>query len=115
MSVSSQIRQRKLHSEKEKLGKDDLDARETEYMLYTLASIRSTMMRDERGVMGDVARALGRSLVAPPIDPIHIRRYVGDYKGFGTVEELVTFSHRSGAGERRSHGCRSRARIAVRP
>ena len=40
--------------------------------------------------MGDAARALGRSLVSPPIDPIHIRRYVGDYKDFGTVEELVT-------------------------
>ena len=45
-------------------------------------------MRDKRGVVGDVARAIG-SLVAPPIDPVHIRRYFGDSKGFGAVEELV--------------------------
>ena len=48
------------------------------------------MMRDKRGVVGDVARAIGGFLVAPPIDPIHIRRYVGGFKGFGAVEELVT-------------------------
>ena len=46
-------------------------------------------MRDKRSVVGDVARAIGGSLVAPPIDPVHIRRYVGDLKGFGAVDELV--------------------------
>ena len=39
--------------------------------------------------MGDVARLIGRSLVAPPIDPVHTQRYVVDIKGFGAVDELV--------------------------
>ena len=46
-------------------------------------------MRDERGLVGDVARAIGGSLVAPPIDPVHIRRYFGDVKGFGAVDDLA--------------------------
>ena len=46
-------------------------------------------MRDKRGVVGDVARAIGGSLVAPPIDPVHTQRYFGDLKGFGAVDELV--------------------------
>ena len=70
------------HAEKEKLGKNDLDAREREELLYTLAHICTTVMRDKRGVVGDVARAIGGSLVAPPIDPVHIQR-------FGAVDELV--------------------------
>ena len=33
------------------------------------------MMRDKDGVVEDVARALGGSLVAPPIDhPVHLER-----------------------------------------
>ena len=48
-----------------------------------------TMIRDKRGVVGDVARAIGGSLVAPPIDPAHILRYFGDLKGFGAVDEKV--------------------------
>ena len=40
--------------------------------------------------MGDVARAIGGSLVAPSIDPIHIRRYFGDLQAFGAVDALVT-------------------------
>ena len=46
-------------------------------------------MRDKRGVEGHVVRAIGGSLVAPPIVPVHIRRYFGDLKGFGAVDELV--------------------------
>ena len=75
---------------KRKTGKDDLDARERKDVLHTLANICTTMMRDKRGVVGDVARAKGGSLVAPPIDPRHLRRYFGDLKGFGAVDELVT-------------------------
>ena len=75
---------------KEKLGKDDLDARERQDVLYTMANICTAMMRDKQGVMGDLARAIGGSLVAPPIDPLHIRRYFGDLKGFGALDELVT-------------------------
>ena len=47
-------------------------------------------MSDSRGVVGDVARAIGGSPVAPPIDPVPIRRYFGDLKGFGEVDELVS-------------------------
>ena len=48
------------------------------------------MMRDNREVVGDVARTVGGSLVAPPIDPTHIQRYFGDLKGLGTVDDLVS-------------------------
>ena len=48
-----------------------------------------TVIRDKRGVVGDVARAIGGSMVAPPVDPVHIQRYFGDLKGFGAVDELV--------------------------
>ena len=40
--------------------------------------------------MGDVARALGRSLVAPPVDALNIQRYFGDLKGFGAINDLAT-------------------------
>ena len=39
--------------------------------------------------MRDVARAIGESLVAPPIDPVHMQRYFIHLKGFGAVDELV--------------------------
>ena len=47
-------------------------------------------MRDKGGVVGNVARVIGGSLVAPPVDPIHIQRYFGELKVFGAVDELVT-------------------------
>lgn len=40
--------------------------------------------------MRDVARAVGRPLVAPLIDPLHIPRYFGDFKGFEAVDEVVS-------------------------
>ena len=60
------------HSEKEKMGKDDLDTREREVVLYALANTCTTTMREKRRVVGDVARAIEGSLVAPPIDTIDI-------------------------------------------
>ena len=48
------------------------------------------MTRDKQEAVGDVARAIGWSLVSPPIDPVHIQRYFGDLKGFGAVDELIT-------------------------
>ena len=74
---------------KEKPGKNDFDDREREVLLYTIANICTTMMRDKRGVVADVPRAIGGSLVAPTIDPVHTQRYFGDLKGFGAVDELV--------------------------
>ena len=64
---------------------DYLDAQEREHVLYKLAYICATMMRDNRGVVGNVARAVGGPLVAPLIDPTHIQRYFGDLKSFGAV------------------------------
>ena len=46
-------------------------------------------MRDKRGAVGEVARAIGGSVIAPPRDPVHMQRYFGDLKGFGAVDELV--------------------------
>ena len=68
------------------LGKEDLDAHAREDLLYQPAEIFMTMMRKERGVVGDVARTLGSDLVAPPIDPAQIQRFLGDLKGFGAID-----------------------------
>ena len=45
------------------------------------------MTRDSRGVVGDIARVVGGSPVAPPIDPTHIQRYFVDVKGLGAMDE----------------------------
>ena len=59
-------------------------------MLYKLADIGTNLMRQYSGAAGDVAKALGGSLVSPPVDAAHIQRYFGDEKGFGVIDELVT-------------------------
>ena len=59
-------------------------------MLYKLADIGTNLARQYSGAVGDVARALGGSLVPPPVDAAHIQRYFGDVKGFGAIDELVT-------------------------
>ena len=38
----------------------------------------------------DVARALGGSLVALPVEAAQRQRYFGDLKGFGAIDELIT-------------------------
>ena len=48
------------------------------------------MTRQYHGAVGDVARALGESLVAPPVDALNIQRYFGDLKGFGAINDLIT-------------------------
>ena len=40
--------------------------------------------------MGEAARALEGSLVAPPVEAAQIQRYFGDLKGFGSIDELIT-------------------------
>ena len=55
---------------KNKGFEDYLDAQEREHVLYELACICTTIMPDNRGVVGDEARAVGGSLVAPLIDSI---------------------------------------------
>ena len=67
------------HAEKEQSERNYLDAREREELLYTLANICTEVMRDKRGVVRNVARAIGRSLVAPPIDSVPVQGYFGEF------------------------------------
>ena len=78
------------HPLKELLRKEYLEAQEREHLLYKLAHICTTMIRDNRRVVRGVARALEGSLVAAPTDPTHIQRYFGDLKGCRAVDELVS-------------------------
>ena len=73
------------HAEKIQDFEDYLESQEREHAPYKLSYICTTMIRDNRGGVGDVARAVGGSLVAPLIDPTHIQRYFGDLKSFGAV------------------------------
>ena len=77
------------HAEKEKLGKDDLDARGRQILLYKVAGLCTTLTRKYCGVLGDIARALGGTLVATPVDATQTQRYFGDLKGFGAIDELI--------------------------
>ena len=77
------------HKEKSTLGKTDLEQPEREHILYRLAEIRTSMMRDNRGRVGDVARSLGGIPVTPPAHPDYIRRYFGELKGFPKIDELI--------------------------
>lgn len=47
------------------------------------------MMTNHQGVVGDVARSLGGSLVTPPVDPSDIKRHFGDLKGFPQIAKLL--------------------------
>ena len=78
------------NKEKATLGKTDLEQPERERVLYRLAEICTSMMRDNRDRVGDVARSLSGILVTPPIDPDYIRRYFGELKGFSKIAELIT-------------------------
>ena len=78
------------HKEKATLGKTDLEQPERERILYRLVEICTTMMRDNRGRVGDVARSLSGVLVTLPIDPDYIRRYFGESKRFPKIDELIT-------------------------
>ena len=73
----------------DRLGQESLDSQEREKLLHKLANICTAMIREKHGVVGDVARLIRGSLVAPPIDPVHIQRYFGDLKRFEAVNELV--------------------------
>ena len=70
--------------------KTDLEQPERQRILYRLAKISTSMMRDNRGRVGDVARSLGGILVTPPVDSDYIRRYFGELKIFPKIDELVT-------------------------
>ena len=66
------------HKGKATLGKTDVEQPERERIIYRLAEISTSMMRDNRGRVGDVARSLGGILVTPPVVPDYIKRYFGE-------------------------------------
>ena len=78
------------HAEKRNLDEADLDARGRQVVLYKLADICTTLTRQYRGAVDDVARALEGSVVAPPVDALKIQRYFGDLKGFRAINDLIT-------------------------
>ena len=90
----------KMARRKTKPQKDDLDAQDREDALYKFAHIYTTMTRDNRGVVGDVARAVGGSLVAPPIDPTHIQRYFRRRERLWGSGRVGVDSHRRHTSER---------------
>ena len=77
------------HVQKDRLGQEGLDSQEREELLHKLANTGMVMIREKQEVVADVARLIGGSLIAPPIDPVHIQCYFGGLKGFGAVDELV--------------------------
>ena len=78
------------HAEKATLGTPDQKPSERESILYRLADTCTSLMHDNGGRIGVVARSLGGFLVTPPVDPQHIRRYFGELKGFPQIDELLT-------------------------
>lgn len=78
------------HAKKATLGKTDIEQLELESILYELAETCTSLMFENTGRVGDVARALGGSMVKPPVDPFDIGRYFGDLKGFPQINELIT-------------------------
>ena len=78
------------HAEKATLGEKELTQPEVQARLYRLAETCTNMMRTNQGRVGDVARSLGGFLVKPPVDPVDIKRYFGELKGFPKIDELIT-------------------------
>ena len=77
------------HVQKHRIGQEGLDSEKIAELLYKLANTCTAMIRREQKVVGDVARLIGGSLVAPPIDPVHIQHCFGGLKRFRAVDELV--------------------------
>ena len=60
------------HAARANLGRQNLVAQTREDLPYQLADLCTTLMRQHRGAVADVARSSGGALVAPPIDPAQI-------------------------------------------
>ena len=60
------------HVQNDRLGQEGLDSQEREELLYKLANTCAAMIREKQEVVGDLARLIGGSSVAPPIDPVYI-------------------------------------------
>lgn len=78
------------HEERKSLKNPQLTQKDTEHTLYRMAGLGRRMMSKHHGVVGNVARALGGSLVTPPVDLAEIKRHFGDNKGFPKIAELLT-------------------------
>ena len=78
------------HAETKNLATVDSGPRGRQVVLYKLADTCTTLTRQYRGAVGNVARALRGALVGPPIDATNIRRYFGDLEGFGAIKDLIT-------------------------
>ena len=74
-------------AENERLRKYYLFAQESEHVLFKLANICTTMMRDTEESWETSHEPARGSLVAPSVDPTLTQRNVGDLKGFGAVGE----------------------------
>lgn len=75
------------NQEEYKLSKVTLGVDERRQILYKFSDICTVLMRAKRGVAGDVARALGGLLVAPPTDPTEIKRHFGQVRGFSAMND----------------------------
>ena len=60
------------HVQKDEPGQEGLDSHERKELLYNLANTCTAMIREKQGLVGDVARLIGGSLVAPPRLCTHI-------------------------------------------
>lgn len=76
--------------QEETLGNPQLTQSQTERTLYRMARLSTTMMTNNQGVVGDVARSVGGNPVTPPVDPSDIKSHFGDLKGSPQIAELLT-------------------------
>jgi len=54
-----------------------------------MADTGSDMMKLHEGRLGDVALAIGGTLVSPPLELNDISEYIGDKNGFPQIEKLL--------------------------
>ena len=78
------------HTETKNLETVGSDPRGRQVVLYKMADICTTLLRQYLGAVGDVSRALGGALAAPSIDATNIRLYLVDLQGFGAINDLIT-------------------------
>ena len=58
-------------------------------MWHQLADVCIPMTVAYGGAAGELARLMGGELAVPPADPIQIRQYFGDTKGFRDIDDLI--------------------------
>ena len=100
--------------QKDRLGHEGPRLTRKEELPYKLANTCTVIIREKEGVVGDVARLIGGSLVSPAIDPVHIQRYFRYLKSLWGRGRASHDCHRRDAGECSSVRSRSRTRVTVR-